>query len=266
MGQYVVTTFGKWEMQRIELVKDLLLDPTIAPQTSIEAINNALLDPVNSAMYETARGYVSERMKGLSEPLSSKDIKALTVESYKSALSVVLESLSSSLSIPASLLAPHVLKFCDSAMGIIDGIIDDVMKIGQLAIATKNEAIDQLYGPGFRTQYPLLAKQLLVQDEELSEKASKIIELQINPEQFAENEVVIRESLKYINEISAQTKPSPTFQEEFKQATGSNLQEFKQKIRDKAIRDKLTIFGGDVAQQPGEVTAGLSTLQIKPFG
>ena len=151
-------------------------------------------------------------------------------------------------------------------MGAIDGLIDDLMKIGTLAVTTKNEAIDTLFGPGFRTQYPLLAKQLLVQDEELSAKAREIIEQQINPGNFGDNEEVIREHLKYINEIGAQTKPLPSFQEEFKQATGRNLQEYKQDIRDKTIREKSTFFGGAVAQQQVGVTTGLSTVENKSFG
>ena len=111
LGRIVmVTTFGKWERQRIELVRDLLSDPTIATQTTIDVINNALFDPVNAVMYETGRGYVNEQMKDV----APMPLKELMVGSYKSSLTVMLDSLSRSLNITSSSCS-KILRFSDGS-------------------------------------------------------------------------------------------------------------------------------------------------------
>jgi hypothetical protein len=244
MGQFIVSTFGKWESQRKELIKDLLADPNIYTKTSEFAINTALLNPVHSAMYELALNYIREHTNNI-QPTA---MRQLVCESYQLSLTVVLKSLSNALNIPEELLSCHTEKFCVAARESIEAIIDDILKLGQLAVQIKNKAIDTLYGSSFKTIYPELAQQLFVQDEELSELARKGLEQQINPLDFGKNESIIREHLIYIHEISIQMKPSEKFQTEFLEKIRKTQQQYKIDIRLENIR-KQPRFLSDIDEQ-----------------
>lgn len=168
MGKFKVSTFGKWERQRQELVKSLLSDKDIAPKVSEQTIHEALLCEVNTSMFEVAFDFVKKQSETMPpQAMSPQVMKELTIESYRLSLTVVLNSLAKKLDLPPSLLKPHVDKFSESANEQIPLIIEDVLKIGTVSIKTKNEAIDKLYGSDFKKIIPAYLHNYLMRTKKL---------------------------------------------------------------------------------------------------
>ncbi|WED44058.1 hypothetical protein [Legionella cardiaca] len=237
MGKFKVSTFGKWEELRLTLVASLLKDKQITAVINESAIHTALLDPVNSAMVESAMIHVKKRSQETSPPA----MRELTIESYHLSLTVMLEHLASALSISENLLAPYVEKFIQDAKASIPDIIDDMMKIGAVSVKAKAEGIEQLYGSDFKDKFKELAKQLPFEDEELINMARQKIEDLIRTKNFGANEKMVLEHFTYINEIAQQMSATADFKEQFKKETGKSMTDYKLEYKEK-IKIVVTPF------------------------
>ncbi|KTD22754.1 Uncharacterised protein [Legionella lansingensis] len=222
MGQFKVSTFGKWESQRKQLVQDLLADKQLG-ELNEKQVDDVLLNDVNSAMVTAAFAYIKEeKQKSTSIPM-----RELTISSYRVSLNVMLNSLAHSLKLSPTLLAPHVEKFRHDAEQSLPEIIDDMMQIGAISVNTKAKAMDELYGNDFKTKFPQLAQQLPFEDSELIKLAREKIEAFFLTHDFGKNETLMRSHLVYITEIAAQMMPASDFVKQFQEQTGQSMEEYK---------------------------------------
>jgi hypothetical protein len=227
MGNYVVTTFGKWEEQRKKLVADLLNNPEVAKIVTKEKIEKALFDDVNSVMFETGRDFVIKNMPKVPQEMSMKD---LIIQSYKLSLTVVLDSLAKALSIDKALLEASVNTFNKACTDAIDSIIDISMQIGGVSEKAKATAIIKLYGENFAKRFPDLVTPLKLNDAELSAFAAKEIDKQIIPENYGDRAENVKQQLIYIKEMVLRLAPTPDFAQLFKERTGRTMQEYKDDV------------------------------------
>lgn len=216
-----VTTYGKWETQRVALVKKLVSNTHI--QQSKENIDNALFTTVNEQMVKAGYAYV--RANNGSLPL-----KELTLNCYEASLGVVLDALSSALAVEKDFIQDAVEQFHQQAMDLANQNIDDLLLIGNVSITSKQAAISKLYGNDFATNYPELAKQLPTQDKELFEISRNACEQFIREHNFGDFNTIIEEHLIYMNQVAPQLNPTEAYQTLFKEKTGNTMEDYKADI------------------------------------
>ena len=219
-----------WEQPRRNLVNNLLNDSKV--KCSEEQINRALLGPVITEIITT-------RYKNLplQQENSQAHLKKRTLATYEKALSTMLKTLSLSLELSEEILQPHVEKFILEFLELAAQNIDYLIILSEISIQTKIMGISELYGTNFSASYPILARKLRLNDEQLIKKSAQELTKIIETNCPTDIAPMIIEHLKYINEIAAQKSPDRQFLEEFKAETGMTMEEYKHKTR----LSKLTI-------------------------
>jgi hypothetical protein len=229
MGKYIVTTFGKWEEQRKQLVAELLSNAEIAAKINKEKIEQVLFDDVNSAMVEMAYSY--SRANYPKVGTGQITLRDMTLQAYKLSLTVVLNSLSNALAIDEAELEPFVARFNAACENALDKTLMDIsMDIGQASINSKGEATKQLYGETFAVQYKDLAQQLQLQDPDLIAIAKEFIKKTIKPENYGDRAENVKQQLIYMDQIAPKITTSNEFAELFLKRTGKTMQEYKDAV------------------------------------
>ncbi len=229
MGKYIVTTFGKWEEQRKQLVAELLSNAGIAALTTKERIEQALFDDVNSVMVEIV--YAHSRVNYQNLLSGQITLREMTIQAFKLSLTVVLNALSNALAIDEALLEPFVARFNTACESALDKTLMDIsMDIGRAGIKAKREAARLLYGETFAAQYKDLAQQLQSQDPDLITIARDFIKKTIKPENYGENVENAKQQLIYMDQTAPKITTSDEFEELFLKRTGKTMQEYKNAV------------------------------------
>jgi len=229
MGKYIVTTFGKWEEQRKQLVAELLSNADIAALTTKERIEQALFDDVNSVMVEIV--YAHSRVNYQNLLSGQITLRELTIQAFKLSLTVVLKALSNVLAIDEALLEPFVARFNAACECALDKTLMDIsMDIGRAGIKGKREAARLLYGETFAAQYKDLAQQLQSQDPDLITIARDFIKKTIKPENYGDNVENAKQQLIYMDQTAPKITTSDEFKELFLKRTGMTMQEYKKAV------------------------------------
>jgi hypothetical protein len=216
-----VSTYGMWEKFRIEFVTSLLTIPGL--DCSREQIDDALLGPVITEVVDVAFKCHEELAKANS-PLSMKE---RIIFSYEKSLACILPTLASILQKPAELIAPHYEYFKNDCLAFSKDNIDYLERLGEISRKIKSQYMTELYGSGFVTRYPNLAKLLPFNDMELVDAAAKTVSEEIKKECPEAIHAQMELHISYITEISNQRMVKASFAEDFKKETGLSMDEFK---------------------------------------